>query len=48
MIKSAFEAYGREMDPAFEYQFTALRKTHNQGYLTSIPRICCAVASRGC
>ncbi|HFU6592432.1 TPA: formate C-acetyltransferase [Klebsiella variicola] len=31
MIKSAFEAYGREMDPAFEYQFTALRKTHNQG-----------------
>lgn len=31
MIKSAFEAYGREMDPDFEYQFTALRKTHNQG-----------------
>ncbi|WP_435952213.1 formate C-acetyltransferase [Dryocola sp. BD626] len=31
MIKSSFEAYGREMDPDFEYQFTALRKTHNQG-----------------
>ncbi len=31
MIKSAFEAYGREMDPDFEYQSTALRKTHNQG-----------------
>lgn len=31
MIKSSFEAYGREMDPAFEYQFTSLRKTHNQG-----------------
>ncbi len=31
MIKSAFEAYGREMDPDFEYQLTAPRKTHNQG-----------------
>ena len=31
MIKSAFEAYDRKMDPDFEYQFTALRKTHNQG-----------------
>lgn len=31
MIKSSFEAYGREMDPDFEYQFTSLRKTHNQG-----------------
>nr|VXZ83228.1 Ketobutyrate formate-lyase [Klebsiella pneumoniae] len=48
MIKSAFEAYGREMDPDFEYQFTALRKTHNQGVLTSIPRICCAAANPGC
>ncbi|ATF91116.1 Ketobutyrate formate-lyase [Cedecea neteri] len=31
MIKSSFEAYGRKMDPEFEYQFTELRKTHNQG-----------------
>ncbi|WP_151993174.1 formate C-acetyltransferase [Buttiauxella massiliensis] len=31
MIKSSFEAYGREMDADFEYQFTSLRKTHNQG-----------------
>ncbi|HCL7893352.1 TPA: formate C-acetyltransferase [Raoultella ornithinolytica] len=31
MIKSSFEAYGREMDPHFEYLFTDLRKTHNQG-----------------
>lgn len=31
MIKSSFDAYGREMDADFEYQFTALRKTHNQG-----------------
>ena len=31
MIKSSFDAYGREMDAHFEYQFTELRKTHNQG-----------------
>ena len=31
MIKSSFEAYGREMDANFEYLFTDLRKTHNQG-----------------
>lgn len=31
MVKSSFEAYGREMDPQFEYLFTHLRKTHNQG-----------------
>ncbi|WP_434640344.1 formate C-acetyltransferase [Klebsiella sp. I138] len=31
MIKSSFDAYGREMDPHFEYLFTDLRKTHNQG-----------------
>ena len=31
MIKSSFDAYGREMDSDFEYQFTELRKTHNQG-----------------
>ncbi|AUT95409.1 formate C-acetyltransferase [Citrobacter sp. Ce105] len=31
MIKSSFDAYGREMDANFEYQFTELRKTHNQG-----------------
>ncbi|ELS1885729.1 formate C-acetyltransferase [Raoultella ornithinolytica] len=31
MIKSSFEAYGREMDSHFEYLFTDLRKTHNQG-----------------
>ncbi|EMM2469889.1 formate C-acetyltransferase [Raoultella ornithinolytica] len=31
MIKSSFEAYGREMDPHFEYLFTDMRKTHNQG-----------------
>nr|WP_318383964.1 formate C-acetyltransferase [uncultured Enterobacter sp.] len=31
MIKSSFDAYGRKMDPAFEYTFTSLRKTHNQG-----------------
>lgn len=31
MIRSSFEAYGREMDPQFEYLFTELRKTHNQG-----------------
>lgn len=30
-IRSSFEAYGREMDPQFEYLFTDLRKTHNQG-----------------
>ncbi|KAE9656396.1 2-ketobutyrate formate-lyase/pyruvate formate-lyase [Escherichia coli] len=31
MIKSSFHAYGREMDSEFEYLFTDLRKTHNQG-----------------
>ncbi|EGT0668539.1 MULTISPECIES: 2-ketobutyrate formate-lyase/pyruvate formate-lyase [Citrobacter] len=31
MIKSSFDAYGREMDANFEYVFTDLRKTHNQG-----------------
>ncbi len=31
MIRSSFEAYGREMDPQFEYLFTDLRKTHNRG-----------------
>lgn len=31
MIRSSFEAYGREMDPDFEYTFSELRKTHNQG-----------------
>jgi formate C-acetyltransferase len=31
MIKSSFDAYGREMDEHFEYVFTHLRKTHNQG-----------------
>ncbi len=31
MIKSSFDAYGREMDSQFEYLFTELRKTHNQG-----------------
>ncbi|WP_313107874.1 formate C-acetyltransferase [Atlantibacter sp.] len=31
MIKSSFDAYGREMDPDFEYTFSHLRKTHNQG-----------------
>lgn len=31
MIKSSFHAYGREIDPNFEYLFTDLRKTHNQG-----------------
>ncbi|HGT5816208.1 TPA: 2-ketobutyrate formate-lyase/pyruvate formate-lyase [Escherichia coli] len=31
MIKSSFHAYGREMDSEFEYIFTDLRKTHNQG-----------------
>ncbi len=31
MIRSSFEAYGREMDQQFEYLFTHLRKTHNQG-----------------
>ena len=31
MIKSSFDAYGREMDANFEYLFTDLRKTHNQG-----------------
>ncbi|ADO46861.1 formate C-acetyltransferase [[Enterobacter] lignolyticus] len=31
MIKSSFDAYGREMDPQFEHLFTHLRKTHNQG-----------------
>ncbi|MGF1686350.1 formate C-acetyltransferase [Photobacterium japonica] len=31
MIRSSFDAYGREMDPQFEYIFTDLRKTHNQG-----------------
>ncbi|WP_312802572.1 formate C-acetyltransferase [Atlantibacter hermannii] len=31
MIKSSFDAYGREMDSEFEYTFSHLRKTHNQG-----------------
>lgn len=31
MIRSSFNAYGRAMDPAFEYLFSDLRKTHNQG-----------------
>ncbi|PVZ83204.1 formate C-acetyltransferase [Serratia sp. S1B] len=31
MIKSSFDAYGREMDSHFEYLFSELRKTHNQG-----------------
>ncbi|HGC2965257.1 TPA: 2-ketobutyrate formate-lyase/pyruvate formate-lyase [Escherichia coli] len=31
MIKSSFHAYGRKMDSEFEYLFTDLRKTHNQG-----------------
>ncbi|ELN1546081.1 2-ketobutyrate formate-lyase/pyruvate formate-lyase [Escherichia coli] len=31
MIKSSFHAYGRERDSEFEYLFTDLRKTHNQG-----------------
>ena len=31
MIRSSFHAYGREMDSEFEYIFTDLRKTHNQG-----------------
>ncbi|QMR41750.1 formate C-acetyltransferase [Klebsiella aerogenes] len=31
MIKSSFDAYGREMDSQFEYLFSELRKTHNQG-----------------
>ncbi|EAP0409697.1 formate C-acetyltransferase [Salmonella enterica] len=31
MIKSSFHAYGRKMDADFEYTFTDLRKTHNQG-----------------
>ena len=31
MIRSSFEAYGREMDPEFGYTFSELRKTHNQG-----------------
>ncbi len=31
MIRSSFEAYGREMDPEFEHTFSELRKTHNQG-----------------
>ena len=31
MIKSSFDAYGREMDSQFGYLFSELRKTHNQG-----------------
>ncbi|HAS62039.1 MAG TPA: formate C-acetyltransferase [Vibrio sp.] len=31
MIRSSFEAYGKEMDPEFEHLFTNIRKTHNQG-----------------
>ncbi|ASG53311.1 MAG TPA: formate C-acetyltransferase [Salmonella bongori] len=31
MIKSSFDAYGREMEAKFTYTFTELRKTHNQG-----------------
>lgn len=45
MIKSSFEAYGREMDPHFEYLFTELRKTHNQGFSTPIRRTCCAAVN---
>ncbi|ELX7515912.1 formate C-acetyltransferase [Salmonella enterica subsp. enterica serovar Kentucky] len=37
MIKSSFHAYGREMDADFEYTFTDLRKTHNQGVFDVYP-----------
>lgn len=37
MIRSSFEAYGREMDPQFEYLFTDLRKTHNRGVFDVYP-----------
>lgn len=48
MIKSSFDAYGREMDSQFEYLFSELRKTHNQGYLTPIRPICCAAVNPAC
>ncbi|MCQ3056662.1 formate C-acetyltransferase [Salmonella enterica subsp. enterica serovar Indiana] len=38
MIKSSFHAYGREMDADFEYTFTDLRKTHNQGVFEDMLR----------
>lgn len=45
MIKSSFDAYGREMDADFEYQFTELRKTHNRGVFDAYFRICCAAVN---
>ncbi|MFP4884550.1 pyruvate formate lyase family protein [Klebsiella pneumoniae] len=47
MIKSAFEAYGREMDPDFEYQFTALVKPTMRGPLTSVPDMLALPQIRG-
>ncbi|WP_299001920.1 formate C-acetyltransferase [uncultured Shewanella sp.] len=31
MVESAFAAYGKTLDPKLKYQYSALRKTHNQG-----------------
>ncbi|WP_299495754.1 formate C-acetyltransferase [uncultured Shewanella sp.] len=31
MVESAFNAYGKTLDPNLKYQYSALRKTHNQG-----------------
>lgn len=48
MIKSSFDAYGREMDADFEYQFTELRKPITGAYSTPTLRICCAAANPAC
>ncbi|XPE54215.1 hypothetical protein ACNKHW_19785 [Shigella flexneri] len=45
MIKSFIHAYGQEMDSEFEYLFTHLRKTHNQGVFMFTHRICCAAVN---
>ncbi|MCL1125697.1 formate C-acetyltransferase [Shewanella surugensis] len=31
MVESAFTAYGKTLDPSLKYQYSQLRKTHNQG-----------------
>lgn len=31
VVKNALKAYGRELDPAVEFMYTNVRKTHNQG-----------------
>lgn len=48
MIKSAFEAYGREMDLTLSISLRRCVRPTIRAFLTSIPRICCAAANPGC